>query len=381
MHTQLSKLQILVVNSGSSSIKFSLVNPESAKHLLSASIDRLGTEQAVLEWIDDGQEQKQALGMADHQTGMACFFEWLRERMGEGWAPTAIGHRMVHGGESFKHSCVIDDESLGLLEACVPTAPLHNPVNLLGIYAARSLFPDLAQIAVLDTAFHQTMPPRAYLYPIPYELYEKHGIRRYGFHGTSHRYVCEEAARQLGKPIAECNFISAHLGNGCSAAAIKGGQCVDTTMGLTPLEGLVMGTRSGDVDPSLHNYLASNLDMSLQEVTDMLNQKSGLLGLSGLSNDMRELIAASEAGHARATLAVEIFCYRLAKAIAALMVPVGTLDGLIFTGGIGTYSEVVRTRVLALLDYLKLSEKVLVIKTDEELMIARETQEALELKA
>ena len=379
LHTNLSILQILVVNSGSSSIKFSLVDPKASKHLLSASIDRLGTPQAVLEWEEDGQNKEQALGQADHQQGMAAFFEWLALRMGDDWAPAAIGHRMVHGGEYFKHSCVINEESLEHLEACVPMAPLHNPVNLLGIRAAMALFPDLAQVAVMDTAFHQTMPPRAFLYPIPYALYEKHGVRRYGFHGTSHRYVCEEAARQLGKPFAECNFISAHLGNGCSAAAVKAGQCVDTTMGLTPLEGLVMGTRSGDVDPSLHNYLANNLNMTLQEVTDMLNKESGLLGISGLTNDMRELVQASEAGHERAALAVEIFCYRLAKAIAGLMVPLGKVDGLIFTGGIGTYSEAVRTSVLDLLGYLNLSDKVLVIKTDEELMIARETQEALEL--
>jgi acetate kinase len=272
---------------------------------------------------------------------------------------------------------------------------LHNPANVLGIRTAQRLFPGLPQVAVFDTAFHQTLPRRAYLYAVPYNLYKEHAIRRYGFHGTSHRFVTQRAASLLGKATSECAFVSVHLGNGCSACAVLAGKSVDTTMGLTPLEGLVMGTRSGDIDPGLHAHLKDQLGWTLDHITDVLNSHSGLLGLSGLSNDMRELIDAGAAGNERARLAIEVFCYRLAKAIAALFVSLGRLGTVIFTGGIGENAPSIRARVvqqLAVFGFELDPERnqahgassngritrdgdriAMVVPTDEELMIARET--------
>jgi acetate kinase len=301
----------------------------------------------------------------------------------------------VHGGETFAAPSQIDDQVLSAIENCNHLAPLHNPANLLGIRTAQRLFPGLPQVAVFDTSFHQTLPRRAYLYAVPYNFYEERGIRRYGFHGTSHRFVTERAAILLGKPLGECAFVSVHLGNGCSACAVLGGKSVDTTMGLTPLEGLVMGTRSGDIDPGLHAHLAEQLGWTLKHITDVLNNDSGLLGLSGLSNDMRELIEAATAGHERAGLAIEVFCYRLAKAIAALFVSLGRVGTVIFTGGIGENAHSIRAMVvqqLVLFGFELDPERnamhgarsngcitrdggriAMVVPTDEELMIARET--------
>jgi acetate kinase len=308
---------------------------------------------------------------------------------------TGIGHRVVHGGEHFSGACPVNDDSLEALKEHIHLAPLHNPVNLLGIEAAQAAFPGLEQVMVFDTSFHQTMPKRAYLYALPYELYKEHGVRKYGFHGTSHRYVSEQAALRLNIPLENTALITAHLGNGCSATAVLGGKSVDTTMGLTPLEGLVMGTRIGDVDPSLHQYLGSRLNMTQQEISDLLNKQSGLLGLSGQTNDMRELLRLEATGDAQAHVAVEVFCYRLAKAIVSLMVGLGRLDALVFTGGIGENSKPVRARTIELLGFLGLSLDpdlneingvdqngritsstspcALVIPTDEELVIARDT--------
>jgi len=308
-----------------------------------------------------------------------------------------VGHRVVHGGERFTASTRVTPEVVAGIERCVPHAPLHNPANLLGIRLSNELLGDLPDVAVFDTSFHQTMPARAYFYPVPYELYESHGVRRYGFHGTSHRYVSARAAEVLGKPLAETALVTAHLGNGCSAAAVSGGESVDTTMGMTPLEGLVMGTRSGDVDPALHAFLADNLGWDVHKVTQVLNKQSGLVGLSGVGNDMRAVLAAADDGDDRAGLAVEVFCYRLAKAIAALCVPLGRLDALVFTGGIGENAAPIRARVVDQLAILGLeldAERnakhgrgsgcqitrdgktvALVIPTDEELMIARDTAE------
>jgi acetate kinase len=302
---------------------------------------------------------------------------------------------VVHGGEAFTSSELIDSAVLTRIEALAGLAPLHQPFNLLGIRAMQALFPALPQVAVFDTAFHQTMPERAYLYAVPQALYREHGVRRYGFHGISHRYVAGEAARVLGLDPARCALITAHLGNGCSATAIEDGRSVDTSMGLSPLEGLVMGTRSGDVDPGLHEFLAERLNLDVAGVTALLNRESGLLGLSELSNDMRRLTEAAKRGHQRAALAVEIFCYRLAKHLAALVVPLGRLDALVFTGGIGENAVGVRARVVALLEHLGLrldgdrnadhgagSGGVItsddppvaaVVATDEELLIASDT--------
>jgi acetate kinase len=290
---------------------------------------------------------------------------------------------------------VLDDAAVDGIRACNELAPLHNPANLLGIELARRRFPALAQVAVFDTAFHQTLPPKAYVYALPYELYERHRVRRYGFHGTSHSYVAAQAARHLGRPLTELQLVTAHLGNGCSACAIKNGRSVDTTMGFTPLEGLVMGTRSGDIDPNLHQFLVEQTGRSLHEVTELLNRQSGLLGLSGVSNDMRTLLDLRQ-GNPRAALAVDVFCYRLAKALLAMAAALDRIDALVFTGGIGEHAAPVRAETLAQLAVLgpivdaalnatagaKTRGRItttdsrllaLVIPTNEELVIARET--------
>jgi acetate kinase len=301
----------------------------------------------------------------------------------------------VHGGEFFTESVVLDDDAIAKIESCSALAPLHNPANLQGIRAARERFRDHQHVAVFDTAFHQTLPSKAFLYAIPSELYERHKIRRYGFHGTSHRYVAGEAARRLGKPPDALELVTAHLGNGCSACAVKNGRSVDTTMGLTPLEGLVMGTRSGDVDPNLHDFLAEHSRLSLSEITDLLNKKSGLLGLSGTSNDMRTLLEARARGDTRAALAIDVFTYRLAKAVLALSAALERLDALVFTGGIGEHAAPIRAETLAALRVLgpvldaernevhgassggRITRDesrllALVVPTNEELVIARE---------
>jgi acetate kinase len=307
----------------------------------------------------------------------------------------AVGHRVVHGGEEFTESVVLDDAAVAKIQNCADLAPLHNPANLLGIESARRRYSDIPHVAVFDTAFHQTLPARAYLYAIPYELYQRFKIRRYGFHGSSHRYVAAEAARRLGRPLEQLELVTAHLGNGCSACAVSRGKSVDTTMGLTPLEGLVMGTRSGDVDPNLHQFLVEHTGRDLTHVTELLNQKSGLLGLSGSSNDMRTLLGARERGDTLARLAVDVFCYRLAKALLALCAALDRLDALVFTGGIGENAAAVRAETVARLAVLGValdpernlrhgaetqgvisapssSLPVLVVNTNEELVIARE---------
>lgn len=395
------KTNVLVINCGSSSIKFSLMDTVHKEQIVSGLAERLGQEGATLNWRVDGHKDSGPIPGADHAQAMQHIAARLEEvsqsRYGEPVSQRlqGIGHRVVHGGEAFTASTLIDESVLAAVEACNHLAPLHNPANLLGIRTAQTLFPDLPQVAVFDTAFHQTLPAHAYLYPVPYDLYTDHGVRRYGFHGTSHRYVTQRAAQLLGKPYAECALISAHLGNGCSAAAVLNGHSVDTTMGLTPLEGLVMGTRSGDVDPSLHSFLAGATGMDLTQITDMLNKKSGLLGLSGLSNDMRTLEDAAADGHEGAILAIQVFCYRLAKQIAGLAVALGRMDALIFTGGIGENSPLVRSHTLAHLAVLGFavdparnqglargsagpvtqadSPVALVVPTDEELMIALDT--------
>ena len=386
---------VLVINCGSSSIKFSVIDHETSTHVIRGSVERIGQDNAQLKYTASHGMGSQSLGMADHERALQSIAAILNETAGLQKELRAVGHRVVHGGETFAAPSQVDDQVLSAIENCNHLAPLHNPANLLGIRTAQRLFPGLPQVAVFDTAFHQTLPQQAYLYAIPYNLYEEHGIRRYGFHGTSHRFVTERAAALLGNPLGECAFVSVHLGNGCSACAVLGGKSVDTTMGLTPLEGLVMGTRSGDIDPGLHAQLAEQLGWTLKHITDVLNNESGLLGLSGLSNDMRELIEAATAGHERAGLAIEVFCYRLAKAIAALFVSLGRVGTVIFTGGIGENAHSVRAMVvqqLVLFGFELDPERnamhgarsngcitrdggriAMVVPTDEELMIARET--------
>jgi len=352
---------VFVLNCGSSSIKFQLIEPKSGQIHLKGLAENLNSSRARLITSNETTDLKtgtyeEALSETLKSVGNANIL--------------AIGHRVVHGGEFFTSSVKVTSDVLDKIKKCNHLAPLHNPINALGIEFMGKTFPNLPQVAVFDTAFHQTMPKMAYLYALPYEYYEKFQLRKYGFHGTSHRFVSMEAAQRIGKAIESVNFISCHLGNGCSIAAIKGGECVDTSMGLTPLEGLVMGERSGDLDPSIVGFLMEKLNKDHTEVISILNKKSGLLGLSELSADMRLLL---ESQSLKAKLAIDIFCYRLAKYIAAYLIPLQSVDGVIFTGGIGENSEAIRNLVMEHLKPFNLN--ALVIPTNEELVIARDTAE------
>lgn len=348
-----SGLETLIVNCGSSSLKFAWLDAVDGAVRAKGLADRLGTAGARIKFERGLEAVEESIPDLDHGRALRRLAELC---WGEGGPPAglcAVGHRVVHGGDAFRAPLVVDEEALRGIEACADLAPLHTPANVLGMRIAREMFPDLPHVAVFDTAFHQTMPPRAYLYAVPYAWYEQHRARRYGFHGTSHQFVSGEAARMLGLPADDCQLIVAHLGNGCSVCAVRDGRSVDTSMGLTPLEGLVMGTRSGDVDPNLLEYIARATGLPLHEVVDVLNRGGGLLGLSGLSNDMRTLVAAAAAGHARAGLAIDVFCYRLARWTLGMAAGLTRIDALVFTGGIGENSAEVRARTLAHLAVLR----------------------------
>ncbi|MEF2277091.1 acetate kinase [Deinococcus sp. YIM 134068] len=389
----------LVLNCGSSSVKFALQNPETGEGRLSGLAERLGSGAASVRVDRGGERVTHSLPGGSYPEAFGVILAEL-DALGVRDDVRAVGHRVVHGGERFSAPALVTPEVLDAIRACVPLAPLHNPANLAGIEAARAAFPALPHVAVFDTAFHQTMPEVAYRYAVPEAWYAAHGVRRYGFHGTSHAYVAGEAARMLGRDLGDVNLITAHLGNGCSVTAVRGGRSVDTSMGLTPLEGVVMGTRSGDVDPGLHDFLARQAGLSLGEITAALNKEGGLLGLSGLTNDMRELEEASARGHVGARLAVDVFVYRLARTVAGMTAALERLDGLVFTGGIGENSASVRAATLARLAVLGFrvdeeanaravrgqsgvitaqgSPPALVVNTNEELMIARETAGVVE---
>lgn len=343
-------MKILVINSGSSSIKFQLLQMDNESVLATGLVERIGEEEGVLKCTfmpgsPDEKVVKLTEPIADHNKGMLLAVNLLsdteygvlsgKDDIG------VIGHRVVHGGEDFHQPAVITDEIMAAIKKNIPLAPLHNPANIDGIRVAQELFPGVPQVAVFDTAFHQTIPPHAYHYALPYELYEKERIRRYGFHGTSHQFVASECAKLMGKPLSELNIISIHLGNGCSMTAIKNGESIDTTLGLTPLEGLVMGTRSGDVDPAVHAFLARNCGMDIEEIDSMLNKESGLKGLCGL-NDMRDIHDAIKDGNERAKLALDVQTYRNKKYVGAYLAVLGRVDAIIFTAGIGENDEVVR---------------------------------------
>jgi acetate kinase len=389
-----SKPQILVINSGSSSLKFSVLEVQSESVLASGIAERLGTAEALLKFSGAGAKKiEEPVSNADHRAALRRIIDHLRALLPN--EVDAVGHRIVHGGEYFRDAVIVDDEVVKRIEELSDLAPLHNPPGAQGIRIAWELFPDKPQVAVFDTAFHQTLPPHAFHYAIPPKFYSLYRIRRYGFHGTSTQYVTQELARRLSRPLSELQLLSAHLGNGCSATAVKQGKSVDTTMGLTPLEGLVMGTRSGDVDPSLHLFLQEREGLNLREITDLLTRESGLLGVSGVSQDMRSILQAIDAGNAQAKLAVDVFCYRLARALLGLAAGLERIDGLIFTGGIGENSAIIRARVLQHLQILRpvinqrwneqhgrgnngrITEETglscFVIPTNEELMIARQT--------
>ncbi|NVK24463.1 MAG: acetate kinase [Gammaproteobacteria bacterium] len=390
---------ILVLNCGSSSLKFAVINSESTDLLLSGIAERLNQSDASITTKINGTKNTEALGeMNSHlhaikQVGHQLKLNGLIDTI------YAVGHRVVHGGESFTQSVLIDQDVINAIQETSGLAPLHNPANLTGIKAATELFPNLPQIAVFDTAFHQTMPEHAYLYAIDKTLYQQHGIRRYGFHGTSHYFVSREAANVLNKPIEQTSVITVHLGNGCSICAVENGQSVDTSLGLTPVEGLVMGTRSGDVDPGLIIYLQSQHQYSTEDIDELLNKKSGLLGLSQISNDCRTLEEAldsdNEATQKQAQLALDVFCYRVSKYVASYTCALSHLDAIVFTGGIGENSDYIRKTVVERLNLMGLfvdeqkniqarfgqggeiqsensNVKILVVPTNEELVIAQD---------
>ena len=345
---------VLVLNCGSSSLKFAIIDAQSGNETLSGLAECLGLENASLKYkLNDNKHTVSLAPNAQHAQAISVLVQLINDNKLSDQL-IAVGHRVVHGGEHFTGSVIINEEVISAITKVSALAPLHNPANLVGIEAATKAFGTLPQIAVFDTAFHQTMPSKAYLYALPYALYKEHSVRRYGFHGTSHYFVSGQAAEVLQKPIEDINLISAHLGNGCSVTAIKGGKSVDTSMGMTPLEGLVMGTRSGDVDPGLFSFL-SNLGYSAKKIDNLLNKKSGLLGLSQLSNDCRTIEEQYEKQNPQAILALNVFCYRLAKYIASYTVPLGKLDAIIFTGGIGENSNLIREKVLNLLTIFGLS--------------------------
>lgn len=391
----MSKL-ILVLNCGSSSLKGAVLNSENGDVLLSCLGEKLNLADAYITFKVNGQKERVDLSATPNHTGaVGAMLEKLKA-MGLDSQIGAIGHRVVSGGEEYSESVLIDDSVMAAIEKCIPLAPLHNPANLLGIRAAQDIFKGLPNVAVFDTAFHQTMPEHAYMYAIPRKFYRELGLRRYGFHGTSYRFVAEEAANVLGADKNNLKLVIAHLGNGASITAVRNGKSMDTSMGLTPLEGLVMGTRSGDVDPSIFSFLADNLKLSTQQITDILNKESGLMGISELSSDCRVIEEESLNGHEGAVLALEMFSYRLAKYVASMAVAAGGLDALVFTGGIGENSDVIREKVLNYCAFLGFSVdkdantaarfgkagvitaagskvKAVVIPTNEELMIAQDT--------
>lgn len=395
-------MKIIVLNCGSSSIKYQLFEMPAKTVLAKGLVDKIGLKGALIKHKrSDGVEVKIEGEILDHQAGIEYLLGILiSEKYGSIHSLeelNAVGHRVVHAGEKYSGSVYITDEVIDALEECVDLAPLHNPPNLKGIYAMKQLLPEVPQVGVFDTAFHQTMPPKAYLYGIPYSLYEKYKIRRYGFHGTSHKYVSQRACEILQRDIKTQKIITCHLGNGASMAAICNGKSVDTSMGMTPLEGLMMGTRSGDLDVGALLYIADKEETSIQFTSTLVNKFSGMLGVSGVSSDMRDIEIAAENGNARAIVAMEMYQYRVRKYIGAYAAAMGGVDLIVFTGGIGENDMVTRTKSIEGLEFIGISidkEKslsvrgkevvistpdskvtVIVVPTDEELMIAADTYE------
>ncbi|MEW6193727.1 MAG: acetate kinase [Bacteroidota bacterium] len=394
-------MKVLVLNCGSSSIKYQFIDTANRIALAKGMVERIGMTSAVLTHQPLNKEKIRIVGeILDHSIAIEYVIAVLLSPnhgvIKDKKEIDAVGHRVVHGGETFSGSVLITDQVMNALKENIELAPLHNPPNIKGIQATKEHLPTTPQCGIFDTAFHVKMPPHAYLYGIPYELYKKYKIRRYGFHGTSHRYVSERAAQILGKPIEQLKIITAHLGNGCSMAAVDNGRSVDTTMGFTPLEGLIMGTRSGDMDPSVILYIMAKEGLSLSEANTLLNKHSGLIGISGESSDMREIEEAVAEGNKKAKYAFDVFTYRIKKYVGAYTAAMGGLDALIFTGGIGENSIMVRNDVCANMEFLgiKIDEesnknvkgecvistadskvKVMRIPTNEELVIALDTEQ------
>lgn len=393
-------MNVLVINCGSSSLKFQLINSASEEVIAKGLCERIGIEGSQMSYTPAGGEKREMVTpMPDHTQAIRLVLDALTDKEGgvvKSLAEIgAVGHRIVHGGENFAASTLITEDVLKAIEECNDLAPLHNPANLIGIRACKELMPDTPMVAVFDTAFHQTMPEEAYLYGLPYHYYEDYKVRRYGFHGTSHSYVSRQAAKMLGKKYEELNIIVCHLGNGASVSAVKDGKCVDTSMGLTPLEGLIMGTRSGDLDPAIIEFLCNKENKTVKEILNVLNKESGVFGLSGgFSSDFRDLEKAYRAGEASAIRTMKAFAYRVAKYIGSYAAAMNGVDVICFTAGIGENSPFIRTMIGGYLGYLGIaineeanarrgeeveistpesSTRVLVIPTNEELAIARET--------
>ncbi len=397
-------MKVLVINAGSSSLKYQLIDMDTHGVVAKGLCERIGIDGSKLTHKNTEKKSETVFEkpMKDHSDAIAMVIDALvspecgviksMDEIG------AVGHRVVHGAETFADSCVIDDKVMDALRACVPLAPLHNPANIIGIEACAKIMPNTKQVGVFDTAFHQTMPEEAYMYALPYEMYKEHRIRKYGFHGTSHKFVSAEAAKFLGKPAEDLKIITCHLGNGSSVSAVKNGKCVDTSMGFTPLDGVVMGTRCGSIDPAVVTYLVNNCGMTAAEVDSLMNKKSGVFGVSGVSSDFRDLSAAAEEGNKRAELALKMFTYSVKKLIGAYAAAMGGVDAVVFTGGIGENDGPNRKAITEGLEFMGIavddakntvrgqladiskegtSAKVLVIPTNEELMIALDTERLL----
>jgi acetate kinase len=398
-------MKILVLNCGSSSIKYKLFDMSSNSVLAQGGIEKIGLEGSFLKLTNkDDSKITIVKDIPEHKTGVEFILGVLTSKE-YGCIKSlkeidAVGHRVVHGGEKFNKSVLITDEVIDMIKECVDLAPLHNPSNLIGIDAVKKLMPGIPQVAVFDTAFHQTMPPKAYMYGLPYRYYEQYAIRRYGFHGTSHRYVSRRACEILGVPYEHQRIITAHIGNGASITAIKNGRSIDTSMGMTPVDGLLMGTRSGEIDAGVLTFISEKERLRAHDISDLLNKQSGVLGVSGVSSDMRELDAAVKAGNERAILAMEMYNYRIKKYVGSYAAVLGGLDILVFTGGVGENQWSTRSSVCENMEFMgiKMDESknmgtkgkemiisapeskvtVMVIPTDEELMIARDTLEILD---
>ena len=392
-------MKTLVINCGSSSLKYQLIDMSTEESMVQGLVERIGIEGSILTQKVEGKDKYIInTNIKDHKGAIKLVLEALVDSI-HGVIKSmdeisAVGHRVVHGGEKYSDSVLIDDEVLKSIKDCIVLAPLHNPPNVIGIEACKELMPNTPMVAVFDTAFHQTMPKHAYICPVPYELYEKYGVRKYGFHGTSHKYVSYKVAETMGKDIKNLKIITCHLGNGCSLAAVKNGKSVDTSMGFTPLAGVMMGTRSGSIDPSVISFLIEQHGYTIEQIYELLNKKSGILGISGVSSDFRDVLEAAESENERAKLALEIFYYKVRTQIAAYAGAMGGVDVIVFTAGIGENSSITRREILKGLEFFgftinteknelrgKIQEisnedsrvKVYVVPTNEELMIARDT--------
>ena len=391
-------MNVLVINCGSSSLKYQLINSDTEEVLAKGLCERIGIDGRLVYQKTGLDKEITEAAMPTHKQAIQMVLDALVNPKTGAIASLseidAVGHRVVHGGEKFAASTLLTPEVLKTIEECNDLAPLHNPANLIGIDACKELMPNVPMVGVFDTAFHQTMPKKAYLYGLPHEYYEKYKVRRYGFHGTSHSFVSKRTAEFLGMDLKNSKIIVAHLGNGASISAVLNGECVDTSMGLTPLEGLVMGTRSGDIDPAIMEFIAKKENLDIAGIMNVLNKKSGVEGVSGVSSDFRDLEAAAKAGNKRAELAIDVFAYRVAKYVGAYTAAMNGVDNIVFTAGIGENCALVRTKVCSYLGYLGITideeangkrgeeivistpdskVKVLVVPTNEELAIARET--------